>query len=315
MAVLSSAARPLLRLRTLRSCVPHRFASSSSSATTTSSKQVTSRVGTSSQSPISKLNIPTPKGPSPQPGKGQQPSIPTLEGPVSQFIRELPPHLAKKQWYAQKLYDAGTTAIYRPPSHFGIYAAAFVIGSSAIGVAGILAYGNLWAWEGDPDLPWFVPVAHRLGIFVFSAVGWLIMMRSLRIIKAIDLVPVDGVVKMAVQVRRPLPFLRPKQFLIEPYRFQMDNKFVQQLAEPDFIMANAEAPSSTNQTSGGLVPSIVRAISKAIYYPFASTRRLMTLEGFMMVNFEGSRGKMKLDTQGLFSNAAEDLIQMGTTRL
>ncbi|OQV01977.1 hypothetical protein CLAIMM_07244 [Cladophialophora immunda] len=131
--------------------------------------------------------------------KSQPPSIPVLGGPASQFIKELPPELARKQWYAQKLYEAGQTAIYRPPSHFGIYAASFVMGSSSLAIAGLLAYGNIWAWEGDSELPWFVPVAHRLGIFVFSAVGWLIMMRSLRFIKAIDLVPVNGIVKLAVQ--------------------------------------------------------------------------------------------------------------------
>ncbi|OAG38428.1 hypothetical protein AYO21_07411 [Fonsecaea monophora] len=309
MATFSTAARPLLRLRTLRSCVPHRFATSSSSANTTSSKRVPK---ISPQSSISKASIPNPKGPSTPSTKGQQPSIPLLGGPASQFIRELPPELARKQWYAQKLYEAGQTAIYRPPSHFGIYAASFIMGSSAIGIAGLLAYSNIWAWEGDSDLPWFVPVAHRLGIFVFSAVGWLIMMRSIRFIKAIDLVPVNGVVKMAVQVRRPLPFLKPKEFLIEPYRFQMTQKFVQQLEEPAFMRDPVGASSSTNKTSTGFASSIGRAISKAIYYPFASTRRLMSLEGIMFVNFEGSRGKMKLDTHGLFSNGAKDLIEMGT---
>ncbi|OAP56761.1 hypothetical protein AYL99_08873 [Fonsecaea erecta] len=312
MAALSSAARPLLRFRGLRSCVPHRFATSSPSGAATSSKRTPMM---SPQSSVSKANLPAAKGPSTPLSKGQQPSIPVLGGPASQFIKELPPELARKQWYAQKLYDAGQTAIYRPPSHFGIYAAAFTMGSSAIAIAGLLAYGNIWAWTGDADLPWFVPVAHRLGIFVFSAVGWLIMMRSLRFIKAIDLVPVNGVVKLAVQVRRPLPFLKPKEFLIEPYRFQMDQKFVQQLEEPIFMMEHAEGSASTNKASGGLVSGIGRAISKAIYYPFASTRRLMTLEGFMFVNFEGSRGKMKLDTQGLFSNGAKDLIEMGTINL
>ncbi|KIW26710.1 uncharacterized protein PV07_06521 [Cladophialophora immunda] len=311
MAALSATARPLLRLRNLRSCVPHRFATSSSSAATASSKRIPK---ISSPNSISKANVSAPKGSSTQLGKSQPPSIPVLGGPASQFIKELPPELARKQWYAQKLYEAGQTAIYRPPSHFGIYAASFVMGSSSLAIAGLLAYGNIWAWEGDSELPWFVPVAHRLGIFVFSAVGWLIMMRSLRFIKAIDLVPVNGIVKLAVQVRRPLPFLKPKEFLVAPYRFQMDSKFVQQLEEPVFIADHAEVSSSANRASRGFASSIGRAISKAIYYPFASTRRVMTLEGFMFVNFEGSRGKMKLDTQGLFSNGAKDLIEMGTIK-
>jgi hypothetical protein len=186
------------------------------------------------------------------------------------------------------------------------------MGGSAVTIAGFLAYANLWAWEGDTGLHWIVPTAHRCGIIVFSAIGWLIIMRSLRIIKSIDLVSVDGLVKMAVQVRRPLPFLRPKEYIIAPYHFQMDQKFVTQMEYPEFMRDDEETPDSSTPPSRPLVSKIGRAISQAVYYPFASTRRLMTLEGFMWVSFEGANGKMKLDTQGLFSNGAKDLIEMGT---
>jgi hypothetical protein len=40
----------------------------------------------------------------------------------------------------------------------------------------------------------------------------------------------------------------------------------------------------------------------------------MTLEGFMSVSFDGVNSKMKLDTQGFFSNGSKDLIAMGTIR-
>lgn len=186
------------------------------------------------------------------------------------------------------------------------------MGASAITVAGSLAYTSLWAWDMPADLPWFVPVAHRIGIFVFSGVGWLTLMRSLSFIHAIDLVSVDGLVKMSVQVRRPLPFLRPKQYLIAPYQFQMDHKFVQQLEYPDFMHTDEELAAQGTPRPKGILSSLGRAISKGLYYPFASTRRLLTLEGFMTVNLEGTnRSKVKLDTQGLFSNEAKDLVQMG----
>lgn len=186
------------------------------------------------------------------------------------------------------------------------------MGGSAIIVAGALAYSSLWAWDLPADLPWFVPVAHRVGIFVFSAVGWLTLMRSLSFIHAIDLVSVDGLVKMLVQVRRPLPFLRPKQYLVAPYHFRMDHKFVQQMEYPEFMHTDEELAAQGTSRRTGILSSLGRAISKGLYYPFASTRRLLTLEGLMTVNLEGiNRSKMKLDTQGLFSNEAKDLIEMG----
>lgn len=161
----------------------------------------------------------------------------------------------------------------------------------------------------DPasDLPWFVRGAWRLGIVVFTAMGGFVFLRSTRFIKAIDLVSVNGVVKLSIQARRPIPFLRPKEYVIAPYNFQMDRTFVQQLEEPIFMQE--EIPPAK-----GLGSRIARAISQAIYYPIASTRRLMTLEGFMNVKVDENMRYLKLDTQGRFSNAAKDLVEMGTIK-
>lgn len=122
-----------------------------------------------------------------------------------------------------------------------------------------------------------------------------------------DLVSVGGVVKLAIQVRRPLPFLRPKEYVIAPYEFKMDSTFVRQLEEPAFMHEEAATPPKK-----GIASRIVQAISKSIYYPVASTRRLMTLEGFMTVKLDQVSGSLKLDTQGSFSNDAKDLVEMGS---
>ena len=310
MATVSNSVRPLLRLRAVPAHLPCRCASSASTAVRSRSKPTTK---IPPQSPKTKPVTPTSQTLHPQPTNVPRSSLPARDAAAS-WLNELPPDLARKQWYAQKLYDSGQTAIYRSPSHIGIYAASWLMGGSAVTIAGLLAYANLWVWEVNTGLHWIVPTAHRCGIIVFSAMGWLVIMRSLRIIKSIDLVSVDGIVKMAVQVRRPLPFLRTKEYLIAPHRFQMDQKFVQQMEYPEWMRDDEAAPDPEAAPSRGLLSGIGRAISQAIYYPFASTRRLMTLEGFMWVSFEGTSGKMKLDTQGLFSNGAKDLVEMGTIR-
>jgi hypothetical protein len=233
-------------------------------------------------------------------------------------MKDLPPELAKKQFYAQKLYEAGQTAIYRPPSHAGMYVASWAMGGSAVTIASVVAYTNRWTFDTNLDVSWIVPVAYNLGVIAFSCIGWIIIMRSFRFISSIDLVSVDGLVKMAVQVRRPLPFLKPKGYLIAPYQFEMDKKFVMQMEEPEFMQDDEEPPNlpeTQQKPQRGLLSEIGRGISKVIYYPFASTRRLMTLEGFMWVSFDGVSGKMKLDTQGRFSNGARDLVEMGRIRL
>jgi hypothetical protein len=218
--------------------------------------------------------------------------------------------------------------VFRPSSHFGIYAASYIAGATALTVAGFLAYGNLWAYQPDSGLPWIVPVAHRCGIIVFSVIGWLAILRSTRFVKSMDLVSVDGVVKLVTEVRRPLPFLPPRRIVTAPYALRMDYKFVAPLEYPEWMQHQEESaqrtvPTSNTQAAGdsaaasskALRPSpltvIARTISKAFYYPFASTRRLLTREGFMFIEFEGVKGKMLLDTQGRFSNAGDDLVAMG----
>lgn len=77
--------------------------------------------------------------------------------------------------------------------------------------------------------------------------------------------------------------------------------------EPDFVHENTEGQ--------GVGSKLGRIVSKAIYYPFAATRRLMTLEGMMFVTLKEGDSPVKLDTQGKFSNAAKDLVEMGTIKL
>lgn len=88
----------------------------------------------------------------------------------------------------------------------------------------------------------------------------------------------------------------------------MDQTFVAQLEEPEFLRGDSSRPQS-------VLSSLGRRISQALYYPFAATRRLMTLEGIMTVQIKEGGPKVKLDTQGNFSNEGNDLVQMGVIEL
>ena len=305
MAAVSYSIQPLLRLRTVPSCFLRRYASSSSA----SAKGTFRRAQKPSlAADIPKSSSQEPARIRPRPPQTQTSSLPALNA-ISSQINELSPQLARKQWYAQKMYEAGRTLVYRPPSHFGMHAAAWAIGGSAIAMASLLAYANIDANLAAQGLPWWVRVTHVFGIVIFSSLGCFLILRSSRIIKSIDLVSLDGMAKMDVRVSRPLPFMAPRPYLISPYEFQMEPKFVQQMEYPRFMLD--EVPN-TESTSTSFLSNIGRSISQAIYYPFASTKRLLTLEGFMWVSIPGAGSRLKLDTQGLFSNGDKDLRELGT---
>ncbi|KIX10274.1 uncharacterized protein Z518_01356 [Rhinocladiella mackenziei CBS 650.93] len=286
MTSVSNAIRPLLRFRISSVCIPRRYATSSSSSTAGSSKRA-SQV------------LPSKSKPSPT----------RLESPAGPGHNDLEPEQLKKQWYATKLYQAGQRVIFRPKSHTGILAASYVIAGSCLVTSCGLAFNNIWAYQTNADLHWIVGVAWRLGIITFTVIGGLAFLRPTGMIKSIDLVSRDGVVKLLVEARPTLPFLRPKSYTIAPYQFEMDRTFVQQLDEPEFMYEDAPQPQ-------GIAASIGRTISKAIWYPFAATRRLVTNEGFMHVQLATKDAPwLKLDTQGTFSNDGRDLLAMGTLKL
>ncbi|EXJ86419.1 hypothetical protein A1O3_03370 [Capronia epimyces CBS 606.96] len=285
MASISRSMHRLLRVRSTPSCLPRRFASSSGSS-------------------AAKLRPRGPQTPTISTPFPRQPS----GSPAARAPKGLSPEQVRKQWYATKLYKTGQRAIYRPPSHAGILAASYIITASCLVTAGALAFSNLWAYDTSSDLPWFVRVAWRAGIVTFTFVAGFAFLRPTRLIRSIDLVSQDGIVKLAVQVRRPLPFSRPKEYIIAPYEFEMDRKFVQQMDEPDFM--HDDTPKAQ-----GIGSKLGRALSQAIYYPFAATRRLMTMEGMMSVNLKEGDSAVKLDTQGKFSHAATDIVEMGTIKI
>ncbi|KAI1617746.1 hypothetical protein EDD36DRAFT_10871 [Exophiala viscosa] len=283
MASLFRSVRPVVRLRLPTHCSSRRSASSI--------PRPKKPTGPAKSSIPPSSSPPVPK---------QRPS-PTSSSPLT-------PDLLQKQWYATKLFNQGKPQIHRAPSHAGILGASYILAGSCFITSGALAFSNLWLYDEASDLPGIVRIGWRLGIITFTGIGCLALLRPINLIKSIDLVNSDNVVKLLVQVRRPVPFLRPKQYIIPPYEFRMDHTFVAPMEDPEYLRDDAPETRS-------ILSSIGRRISQAIYYPFAATRRLMTLEGFMYVQLKEGAAKVKLDTQGTFSKQGKDLVQMGTIEL
>ena len=219
----------------------------------------------------------------------------------------LTPPQIKKQYYANKLYEAGQRAIYRAPSHMGLLASSWIISGSCI--AGTLALGWLghWAYEQDSGLPWFVSVAYRLGMVGLTGAAFLLVFRTTRLVSALDLVSQNGTVKLAVRMRRDFPLLRPKQYVVAPYNFVMDRTFVAQIEEPAWLSESSEAKKPLGK-------AVLHFLSALFFYPFAAFRKLFTLEGIMKVAINDPKKGLQLDTNGKFSNGAEDLIKIATIK-
>jgi hypothetical protein len=216
----------------------------------------------------------------------------------------------KKRWYATHLYNKGQTKIYQaPPSHLGLFSASYIIAGSCIVTAGMLAFSNQQFYDPNGDLPWFVSVAWRLGIITFTIVGGYALIRPLNMVRSIDLVKKHDTVKLLVQVRRPLAFLRPKGHIVDPFNLKVKKTYVRPIEDSQ---STQHSNKPTNPIS-----YITQAISKGIFYPFLSVRKLMTFEGVMRISLvEGEKTtRCSLDTDGFWSNDGQDFVQMSVIDL
>ncbi|KEF61777.1 uncharacterized protein A1O9_03347 [Exophiala aquamarina CBS 119918] len=222
-----------------------------------------------------------------------------------------------KRRFAEHLYNDGQRKIYQAPSsHLGLFAASYVIAGSCILTAGGLAFANPDYYDPSRDLPWFVAVGCRLGIMVFTVVGGYALIRPLNLVRSIDLIKKNDTVKLLVQVRRPLPFLRPKGHIVDPFNLQVKRTYARPF-ESEFESFEEPQSAQASKSPGNPLSYIAQAISKGIYYPFISVRKLMAWDGIMSIDLvEGEEmTRCKLDTTGRWSNNGQDFIKMSVVAL
>ena len=202
----------------------------------------------------------------------------------------------QREQLARKLVDSGRTQLYTAPSHaWFLWGAYFAGGFCFFGAFMIFQVGF---WQPQPDLPAFVPWAHRTGLVTLGAIGAWPILRSAGHITALNLVRLaNGSIKMRVTVRRmlPLPFIPPRQFVIDPSDFLLPSRMVAQLSIP--------AMADTRQLlgMGNILTRLRRRISLVLWSFFAGTRKMFTQEGVMDIAIKGQGANFRLDIDGHFA--------------
>lgn len=238
----------------------------------------------------------TPLPPTPAPVRSQQPRSP---------IQNLKNEDIAKYHYAENLLNAGKTQLYRAPSHVGMLTASYFFGASGIGMAFVLWYiDEAWRQDKNVTLDYKVKIAWRICIAFTAFAGGLSLLRPLHMVRSIDLISKGGSPKLLVQVRRPLPFLKPRQYALAPYAINAENTFVRPIKEPDIVLR----PTDTSNP----FKYVAQLVSKAAFYVFVSVRKFSSQDGIMKINFteNGQRKACQLDTTGSFLNGGKDLVYL-----
>ena len=195
-----------------------------------------------------------------------------------------------QQHRAKQLYDAGIRNVYEKRGSSRVIAS-YIIGASFIGYA--INLFTLRHWNRDTLTgmgSWqktFVAGTNRVGMFGFSLVGGLIILRYSGLIRSIRLVEsASGTIKMDVHMRRRVPWSNTR-YVVEPGDLVMPRHWRQR------IMPEAETESSRN-----LVAILGR--------PYAWLKSWILMDGIVAPVRVSAQAAGQLDTKGTFGVSLND---------
>lgn len=212
--------------------------------------------------------------------------------------------------HAEKMFEAGMTELYRAPSHFWYLLGSWVLGISCLtGAAGLIWLGH-WKEDKESGLPFFVPVGYQLSIITTTGFAAWILLRSARLVTAIDLVKHAREGKMRVCVSRivPLPFIPPRRIYISPYNLRIPRSANRPLEVP----AYARMPQEDSSKPLRFGSWAARKISFSLWRIFASQRKILTQDGFFYATIKGQWWCFKIDLEGTFPNGSKNLVDVSS---
>lgn len=207
----------------------------------------------------------------------------------------LSPKRNQQLFAAKQLYEHGIHNLYTAPSHFGTLAFSWLIGVGFVGYALhmlIERYYELRPGHGLGNIKkTAVEAGVRLGMIFLTVTGGYSVLRYKGLVKSLDLIRVSGAVQLRISVRRIVPFLKPKEYIVPSYDLQLPYRWRFHSEQVPIIRP----------------PSTAGTVGRALGLPFKKFKNFILQDGILAVNFEEGERKALLDTAGKFTRGMGDL--------
>lgn len=197
---------------------------------------------------------------------------------------------------AQNLVRDGKTVIYQAPSHAAFMGMAWVAGAMCLGGALIILDQRLY--EGNKDLPWFVPGAYRIvAVFLISIGGWAVL-RPSRLISSIEIMPGNNRARLLFRIRRnlPVPFIKPRRMTVNFSDVSVQRRVVVGPWEP------AQRAALSGQPGEGIMKRLANGVSGVFSSLLIGARQFLYYDRIIKLSVKGYGGAWKVDSTGLFSD-------------
>lgn len=197
----------------------------------------------------------------------------------------------RKLFAAQKLYEKGLRNIYTAPSQVGILFTSWLLATLLVGKALSMALDRYDKLREGHGLSWLkkgaVEAASRLSMVFLTLVGAYAVVRYRGLIKSLDLIRTGNNVELRVSVRRIIPFLKSREYLIPPYDLRLPQNW-RLLSEPEVEFG----PMSSS-----------REVGRMLSWPFKKLKKYITMDGILAAHFEEGERRVNglLDVSGKFT--------------
>ncbi len=207
----------------------------------------------------------------------------------------LSPKRNQQLFAAKQLFEHGIRNVYTAPSHIGTLAFSWLIGVCFVGNSLRLLYERYDQLRPGHGLGTIkktaVEAVNRLTMVFFTVAGGYAVLRYKGLIKSLDLVRVSGTIQLRISVRRLVPFLKPKEYIVPSYDLRLPYRW----------RFHSEQAADTRP------PSTAGTVGHALGLPFRKFKEFLLKDGILAVNFEEGGRTALLDTNGNFTRSMGDL--------
>ncbi|KAL2811892.1 hypothetical protein BJX63DRAFT_398009 [Aspergillus granulosus] len=205
----------------------------------------------------------------------------------------------------RKVANEGELVLFKAPSHRSYLLGAY--GLTAFCFAYSVYNSNLVFRDPVIVMPlWQQGLAGGICVMM-SVMGTVFLTKTLRLIKTVKGVTLNGQTYIRFSVRRMIPFRRPYEIDVLPGQIAFTRRLVvsPEAMRGERISLNVESPGSSTKS---ILKAPLKAFSKLLWRFFRSIRQIFTSEDFILLEIQGQKGTFRLDSGGYVS---QDFLVIG----
>lgn len=190
----------------------------------------------------------------------------------------------------------GEVELYKAPSHRAYILSAY--GVSALCFSWAIYHSTTYLRDTQLPLPTWQKGMFAGICVLTSAMGTLFFIRTSHLIKRITATSSDGRMQLNFTVRHLVPFMKPYRFQAHPSQMEFKRKLV---LSPDSIKRYQKDQMHIGGDQGPppkFFKAPVQTVSVSLWRLFQSVRQVFTSEDFIMLEVQGQKGTLRMDSKG-----------------